>query len=193
MRSLTKLVRWLFAVPALIVVLLMGAIVVDGLNDDVQRSDVAVVLGSMVMPDGTPSARLRARLDMAVALYREGMFARVIVSGGIGVEGVNEALVMRDYLVSKQVPVAAILVDENGVNTRATAQHSAQLMQQHGLHSALVITQYFHITRTRAALRAAGIATVYTAHAAFFEPRDLYSLCREAFALPNYWVESLAS
>ncbi|MCD5973637.1 hypothetical protein [Pseudomonas quasicaspiana] len=45
-------------------------IVIEGLRDEVQVSDVGVVLGSKVIPDGTPSARLRARLDKAPELYR---------------------------------------------------------------------------------------------------------------------------
>lgn len=83
-------------VVALLLIPLCGSagIVLDGLRDDVQVSDVGIVLGSKVMPDGTPSARLQARLDKAAELYRQGMFKHVIVSGGSGVEGFSEAKVM---------------------------------------------------------------------------------------------------
>jgi len=80
-------------------VLLIGlasllGIVLTGLLDDIQKSDAGIVLGSKVMPDGTPSDRLRARLDKTAELYRQGMFPCIIVSGGTGKEGFSEAQVM---------------------------------------------------------------------------------------------------
>src|SRR5215470_732450 len=169
------------------------AILLDGLTDNVTKSDVGIVLGSKVMPDGTPSARLRSRLDRADELFQLGMFKYVIVSGGTGKEGLSEARVMADYLAGqKKVPREAIILDEYGNNTHATAQNSAAIMKERGLTSAVVVTQYFHITRTRYALRRAGVAMVCTAHARYFEMRDLYSIAREALALPVYWLTSLA-
>ena len=168
-----------------------GAIVVDGVRDDVQSSDVGVVLGSKVMPDGTPSARLRARLDKAADLYRQGMFRHIIVSGGTGVEGYSEGLVMAAYLRDRQtIPVDAILVDEHGNTTEATARNSAAIMAAHGFKSAVVVTQFFHVTRSRYALQRAGVGTVYGAHANHIEARDLYSLGRELVALPAYWLSA---
>jgi vancomycin permeability regulator SanA len=170
---------------------LASVIVITGLRDDVQVSDVGIVLGSKVMADGAPSSRLRARLDRAGALYRQGQFAHVIVSGGTGVEGYSEARVMAHYLTDRyQVPAAAIILDEQGVDTAATARNSAALMQAHHFTSALVVTQYFHILRSRYALQQAGIRTVHTAHAHYFDTRDVYSTAREVIALPVYWLRS---
>ena len=165
------------------------SVVVDGLRDEVHVSDVGVVLGSKVMPDGTPSDRLRARLDKAAELYRQGMFNRLIVSGGTGIEGFNEALVMAAYLADRQsIPRTAILLDEHGNTTEATALNSAAIMKANNLKSALVVTQFFHVPRSRYALHRAGVETVYSAHADYFEARDLYSLAREMIALPAYWI-----
>jgi vancomycin permeability regulator SanA len=161
----------------------------DGLVDDAAASDVAIVLGSKVMTDGTPSARLKARLDKAAELFQRGLARQVIVSGGIGKEGFSEAKVMADYLVGQlKLPAQAVLLDEHGNTTRDTAKNSLALMQARGLTSATVVTQYFHITRSRLALRQAGVSTVRTAHPDFFELRDLYALAREAVALPMYWA-----
>jgi len=169
----------------------VGAIVVDGVRDDVQPSDVGVVLGSKVMPNGTPSDRLRARLDKAADLYRQGMFKRIIVSGGTGGEGYSEGLVMAAYLRDKQaIPGVAILADEHGNTTEATARNSAAIMAAHGFRSAVVVTQFFHVTRSRYALQRAGVGTVYGAHASYSEARDLYSLARELVALPAYWLSA---
>ena len=71
------------------------------LSDELEKADVALVLGNKVEPDGTPSARLAARLDRTAELYHEGYFPLVIVSGGTGKEGYPEGTAMRDYLVNK--------------------------------------------------------------------------------------------
>lgn len=171
-----------------IVAFVMGAVVVDGLHDDVAPSDVGVVLGSKVLADGTPSNALRARLDRAGTLYHDGMFGHIIVSGGTGKEEFSEAQVMADYLtLHAAVPREAILLDEGGYNTRATAAHSADIMQAHGFRSATVVSQYFHVTRSRLALESAGVPEVHGAHAYFWDSRDAYSLPREIVALPVYW------
>ena len=180
--------RLIVIVTALALIGVIG-VVVDGLRDDVQVSDVGVILGSKVMPDGTPSDRLRARLDKAAELYRQGMFKRIIVSGGTVDEGFNEAQVMAAYLTDRQsIPRTSILLDEHGNTTEATALNSVVIMKANGLKSALVVTQFFHVPRSRYALHRAGVETVYSAHANYFEARDLYSLAREMIALPAYWM-----
>src|SRR5262245_4181703 len=198
--QLTGNSRFMRAKPVAMLILLMAplalvlGIVLDGLTDNVSESDVGIVLGSKVMPDGTPSARLRARLDKAGELFQLGMIKYVIVSGGIGKEGRSEARVMADYLAGqKQVPHEAIILDEYGNTTQPTAQNNGAIMQERGLTSAVVVTQYLHISRSRYALRRSGVARVCAAHARYFEMRDLYSIGREAIALPVYWLASLAA
>ncbi|MCD5985153.1 hypothetical protein [Pseudomonas sp. CDFA 610] len=68
-----------------------------------------------------------------------------------------------------------------------TAINSAGIMKNKGFTSAVVVTQYFHITRSQYALKQAGVTQVSTAHARYFEWRDLYSIAREVVALPAYW------
>jgi vancomycin permeability regulator SanA len=163
------------------------AIVADGLRDEVKPSDVAIVLGSKVYRSGRPSPSLRARLDETLTLYRRGVFKAVIVSGGVGAEGFDEAQVMKTYLVARGVPSAAIIADSHGDTTWATARNSVAIMRAHGWKSALAVTQYFHISRTRLALHRCGIVLVATAHPHVFFWRDLYSIPREVIALPVYY------
>lgn len=165
-------------------------IFIDGMNDKIYKSDVAIVLGSKVNPDGSLSKRLQARLDKAIELYQEQLAHYLIVSGGTGKEGINEAEAMKNYLVAHHVPASLVLMDSQGVNTSATAKNSARLMQTYQLKSAIVVSQYFHMTRTRLALSQCGIAPVYTAHAQYFEWRDLYSIIREELGLYYYLVHS---
>ncbi len=165
-----------------------GLIVIDGLNDELGRADVAVVLGTTVRPTGQPSANLRARLNKAVELYQNGLFTQVIVSGGLGREGFDEAMVMRDYLVVSGLPRDRIWVDSAGNNTDLTAQHATQLMQAHHWRSALVISQYFHIARCKLALQRHGVNLVFSAHANYFALRDVYSTAREVVGYLVYAI-----
>lgn len=171
----------------LLIALGCGLIVWDGLHDELKHADVAVVLGSKVELDGKPSNRLKARLDRTVELYQAKWFSAIIVSGGVGKEGFDEAAVMRDYLVESGIPADVILLDSKGVNTAATAANAQPLMKQHDWRSVLVVTQYFHVTRSVLAMRQAGTAEVYSAGARYFEWRDLYSIPRELVGYAAYW------
>jgi uncharacterized SAM-binding protein YcdF (DUF218 family) len=179
----SALVALVFAVSAVL-------IVADGLRDDLQVADVAIVLGSRVEEGNVPSNRLRARLDKAVELYKRELFKQIIVSGGVDDRGADEAAVMKRYLVEQGVPEDHIYQDNQGATTYLTARNAAQLMKEHGWRSALVISQYFHISRAKLALRRFGISPVFSAHAEFFEPRDLYSTAREVFGYGAYLLRS---
>ena len=189
-RRSVRIFLTIIAVLILVAMLATGALVWDGLRDEVGRADVGLVLGNTVHPDGTPSRRLAARLERTLELYREGYFPLIIVSGGLGQEGHDEALVMRDYLVQRGVPTEIILVDSEGLNTFASARKTQELMRERGLKGVLVITQYFHVPRSRLALQKFGIPAVYSAHARYFEGRDLYSIPREIVGLVSYATRS---
>ncbi len=160
--------------------------VIDGLNDNIGISDVAVVLGNKVELDGKPSKGLQGRLDRALELYNKEHFKYIIVSGGTGKEGFDEAIVMKNYLVENGVPDEAVLLDQEGYNTFMTAQNTKIIMNEMDFNSVTVISQYFHITRTKLAFRKIGLHKVYSAHAKYFGLRDLYSLFREFFAYYKY-------
>ena len=157
-----------------------------GLGARPQRADVAIVFGSQVRPDGTPSPRLVARLETAAKLHRYRMVHTWFVSGGIGREGHDESRVMRDWLVAHGVPDSQVVRDSLGANSQLTALHAAAWMRAHAVTRANVITQYFHVARAVMACERAGIDVVGARAPRWYEPRDLYSLAREMVALPVY-------
>lgn len=163
-------------------------IVADGLNDEIAVSDAAVVLGNTVERNGQPSERLKARLEKAVELYEKKLVGKIIVSGGFGTEGFEESDVMRDYLVSRNIPESRIILDKDGYNTHKTAVNTKQIMQSQNMQSVIIVSQYFHITRTRLAFQRAGIENIYAAHANYFEWRDVYSILREFTGFYSYLI-----
>jgi len=166
----------------------MAVLTATGLNDRLAPADLGVVLGSKVYPSGRPSPSLTARLAKALQLYRAREFRTVMVSGGVGREGWDEAQVMRAWLVARGVPDGAIVVDNKGVDTLATARNASALMRASGFRSAMVVTQYFHVPRARLAMQKCGVRNLSWAHADLFELRDVFSLPREVVGYPVYWA-----
>jgi vancomycin permeability regulator SanA len=189
MESAPKPRRWrrrlaLVVVPVFLSLLLL---VGDGLTDEVRSADVAVVLGNKVRRDGAPSQHLRQRLERGLALYRDGVVPFLLVSGGLGREGHQEARVMADWLTARGVPPARVVVDPDGLTTHATARNTVRLMRARGWRSALVVSQYYHVTRSKLALRRAGVPSVGGARARF-DPswKEPYALLREVAGLAYY-------
>ena len=176
--------------PLVLYVLATGWLVCDGLTDRLGHADVALVLGSKVELDGKPSVRLRARLDRAAELYKGGYFPWIIVSGGLGKEGFDEAVVMRDYLVAQGLPADRLILDSHGDTTFASAQNTRTIATQRHFKSVLVVSQYFHLPRSRLALQRCGFGPVYSAHARLFEGRDVYSSLRDTLGWIAYRFRS---
>jgi vancomycin permeability regulator SanA len=151
-------------------------ITLSGLQNNIYTADVAVVLGNEVRPDGQPSDRLKARLNKAVELFDQKQTYNFIVSGGTGKEGQDEAKVMAKYLIDKSIPAENIFIDSQGITTEATAENSVKIMNENNWHSVIIVSQYFHIARTKLAFQKQGIAEIYSASANYFELRDLYSI-----------------
>ena len=163
-------------------------ILADGLIDEREKGDVGVILGSTVNPDGTLSERLRKRLDKGVQLYQDSLIGLVVVSGGLGKEGFYEGTKMAEYLRTQGVPGDKIIIDNAGVTTAATACNFRNLNLNPG--SVTVVSQYFHIARTKLAFRNEGYAHVKGVHAEYFEARDLYSIIREFFGYYKYLLRA---
>ena len=191
-RTAKRLVGLMVA-PMLVYVGITAWVVSGGLNDHLTKSDVALVLGSKVELDGRPSVRLQARLDRAVELYRQGWFPTLIVSGGLGKEGYDEGVVMRQYLVSQGIPAERVITDSQGTTTYASAVNTRALAAKHHFKSVMVVSQWFHLPRCRLALERCGLGPISTAHARLWEWRDIYSSLRETLGYFSYWRRSFGA
>lgn len=179
--------RWFLAVVSALSLLHIGYLLADGFHPPALPADVAIVLGSKVHPDGQPSSGLQRRLERAVQIFRAGGVKAIIVSGGRGVEGFEEACVMRDVLARSGIPPDKIITDRTGNNTRLTAIHTAEIMKANHWRSAVVISQYYHLPRAKLALRQQGIRQVSGAAAEYrFAWTDPISIIRECAGFYAY-------
>lgn len=154
-----------------------------------QKAETAVVFGNKVLPNGTPSSRLEARLNKALSLYREGYVSKIICSGGIDPQGTNEATAMATFLQRKGVHTESILIDSLGKNTHLTARNATHLIPL--TESVILVSERFHTPRCKLAFTHAGFSAVQCASPRFFEPRTLYSWLREVPAYIKYKLKKL--
>lgn len=160
-------------------------IIADGLTDEVVSSDLVVILGNKVHENGQLSERLKARVDKGLEWYQKGRCQKILVSGGLGKEGHLEGDAMAAYLIQKGVPAAVVIIDNKGDNTQASAENTKALFSEQT--SITIISQYYHISRTRLAFQKVGFSNIYGVHADYFELRDFYSIFREFFGYYKYW------
>lgn len=117
-------------------------------QDQRERADAIVVLGA-AQYNGRPSPVLKARLDHALELYREGLAPMVVVTGGIGPgDRMSEATVGHKYLRA-QLPDSAIIVRPDGRTTEESMRSVAEWMREREVARVLLVSDPFHMARLR--------------------------------------------
>jgi vancomycin permeability regulator SanA len=164
-------------------------VVKDGFRDFTGRADVAIILGNTVFADGTLSPWLQGRVDEGLRLYRNGQVKKLFVSGGIGTSDYPEGDGMRTYLLAKGVPDSDIIVDNYGDNSYLTARNFMHLDSSAHYRSAVVVTSYYHITRSKYIVKKLGFPEVGGAYSRFNTVKDWYGLTREFPAFYKYMLK----
>lgn len=112
------------------------------------KADALIVLG-YVSKDGRIHPLLKERLDEAYRLFRQYGHNYIIVSGGAVGSRSSEAELMKKYLVENGVPANKVLKEDKSCNTVQNLVFSKQLMEQYQLKTFIIITNLFHIRRTK--------------------------------------------
>lgn len=162
---------------------------IDSQNSTHFDADVGIIYGNKIELNGRPSARLEARLRSGVYLYKSNIIKKLIVSGGIGKEGYDEAKVMANYLIEYNVKQEDIILDSNGYNTNMTSINAFKLISSDV--SVVAISQTYHVSRAKMSLRHIGFTKVYGFSSDYTELRDYYAYLREVMAWFKYWLLDL--
>lgn len=115
-----------------------------GRSPRLEPADAIVVLGAALHANG-PSPTLRLRTLYAAELYRRGLAPRIVCSGAVGDTG-SEPVGMAALLREQGVPEDAIVLDEDGVTTRATITNLAKLGGG-AWRKVLAVSSTFHVYR----------------------------------------------
>ncbi len=119
--------------------------------------EVAVVLGTEVLPGGRPSRTLAARVRHAAGLYARGRVRTLVPTGGLGKHPPAEAAVMSRELREAGVPDRAVVLEDRALNTWDSARLVASMASKLGVRSVIVVTDPLHCVRTVAAFERAGL------------------------------------
>jgi len=108
------------------------------LTDPLAKADAIVAI----------SGDTGARVETAIALWKEG-YARVLIFSGGSSDpaSVASAELMKRTAVAAGVPATAIVVEGTSATTEENAQRVAELMQTRGLRSAILVTSPYHQRR----------------------------------------------
>lgn len=147
---------------------------------DVPHAQAAIVLGAFVQPDGKMSSMLADRVSQGAALYRAGKVDSVLVSGDHGRWTYDEPDTMRRALEAQGVSAKRIFTDHAGFDTWASMVRARTIFR---IHSAVIVTQDFHLPRALYLAEAAGLrATGLDASLHGYGSQDLMSNAREVAA-----------
>ena len=120
-----------------------------GRSDQSRAVDAIVVMGA-AQYDGRPSPQLAARLDHAADLWSAGIAKVMVVTGGKQPgDRFTEAEASAKYLIDHGVPADAILQESHGHSSYASLDGVATLLRQRGLFRVLVVSDPFHLLRSR--------------------------------------------
>jgi uncharacterized SAM-binding protein YcdF (DUF218 family) len=87
-------------------------------------------------------------LDHAIELYRAGLAPAFVVTGGKArTDRTTEAEAARTYATKRGVPEAAILVEDQSVNTVESVEGVAALLRARGMRTALFVSDRTHMLR----------------------------------------------
>ena len=122
-----------------------------------EQIEVAVVLGTEVLPGGGPSRTLVARVRHAARLYAQRRVRLLVPTGGLGKHPPPEAEVMARVLREEGVPEEAMVLEDRALNTWDSARLVAGMAEKLGVAGVLVVTDPLHCVRTVAAFERAGL------------------------------------
>jgi vancomycin permeability regulator SanA len=127
-----------------------------GKTDYRRSAEAVVVFGARAYADGTCSDALADRVRTGCRLYLDGVVRKVIFSGGPGDGAVHECEAMRRLAIGMGVPDKDIILDHEGLNTRATVRNTCGLPAAQPTGRLLAVSHFYHLPRIKLQYRRAG-------------------------------------
>jgi uncharacterized SAM-binding protein YcdF (DUF218 family) len=148
---LGRFVLVFFAVWAAVCLWLAAQVHQFGQEDHQRPADVLIVLGAGVNDwDNSPTPALRHRSEWAAALWHEGVAPVILCSGGYSTTATaSEAEVCRRILGEAGIPADVIFLDEDSHSTLENALFSQQMMTANDWHTAVLVSDGYHLLRAR--------------------------------------------
>ena len=192
--KLSKMLKVLvitFIVVVMVTVITNAAVIlttnskVKSLEEFDGHYDYIIVLGCGIIDNSIPTDLMVDRLNTAISLYESDAAPKILLSGDHRVDDYNEVAVMRNYMLDYGIPEEDIICDDLGLSTGETMQRAAELFD---VHSAIVVTQKYHLNRALYLARNYGIeceGVIATGHTfifqAYYSGREVLARVKDFF------------
>ena len=153
-RILLRIFLWLVIIAIVVYAVMLGVLIwkVHHVPQS-EDFDAIIILGSQVLPDGTPNIQLKWRLDKALEILQTRTVPVVVCGAQGDDEPLPEAEAMRNYLINAGIDEALILTDPDSFNTRENLQNAARLLEGlegYSVQKVLIVTSDYHLPRALA-------------------------------------------
>jgi uncharacterized SAM-binding protein YcdF (DUF218 family) len=144
------------------------------------KADIIIVLGG----GGSHERPIRA-----AEFFNKGAAPRILLSGA-GDDTIN-----RHILMARGVPAMAIELEDQSKTTRENAEYSIKIMRAENVHSAIIVTSWYHSRRALATFEHYGpdikfysLPSYFWTHRVNWNREFFRHVYLEYIKLPGYWV-----
>ena len=118
-------------------------------NNHTIKKHAIISLGYVLNDDGSMAPQLIQRLELTLRLANQLTESQVIVTGGLAKRGNTESQQMKHWLVQNGVCPERIIEENKATNTIDNARLSLELLKQHHIQSATLISASIHVHRSQ--------------------------------------------
>lgn len=143
--------KWLVIIPALLVAIIVGLSLYLQPNNfmacnkqPVAETDCAAADAIVVVSGGDTKARTAAGIE----LYQRGWADYLVLSGAaLDRSGPSNAAAMKLQAAQAGIPVEAILIDEEAMNTQQNAANTQSIFKERQFKDVILVTSGYHQRR----------------------------------------------
>lgn len=157
------------------------------------KTNVGVVLGAAVWSGNKPSPTLASRIDKAAKLYKKGVVGRIQLTGSNAPGELSEAEVALDYILTKDVDSADILIENQTTSTSDQMRFVKNVLVASGIFKDIfIVSDQYHLTRVNEISRFYNLkVNLVASELELSFDNKLYNRIRECIALAIFWCFAL--
>lgn len=111
---------------------------------NIDGADCILILGAGIWGN-KPSPMLEDRLKEGIALYKQGITKKIIMSGDHSREDYDEVKIMKEYAEKDGVPSEDIFMDHAGFSSYDSVYRAKEIF---GVQKMIIVTQKYHLYRS---------------------------------------------
>ena len=171
-RHVWRVVKWGLLLGALVYLGIYATVAVQAYafiaqplpDAKLSANPVVLVLGNRAMLNGKPNPCLTGRVDKGLEVLWTLKGSDLLVSGGMDLEDRQfESQVMADHAVSAGFK-GRVVQERQSTSTYENLQFSAPLLKTTGAKAVVIVTEPYHLWRTRRMVQSQGLDKQFEVH-----------------------------